>query len=469
MAVPGVTQRETRSLVGLRPFDSTPPWLFALLATVPALSGTERGLLVPGLKLSDVIVILIVVIIALRYSIRDLRLDAAGWALLAYGLLHMLFVVINFARRADLEGSNVLDVGKEMANGIQYFVIFAVALILSARAPDISTWLATTLAIAAAIAIVAFLQEMGVPGIREVLASLTGNPRILAWEEWQDSRATGPFFSWHALGIYLSIHATLAIALLFRARLSTRQRALTGLALLALVLGLVSALTATPVALTVLAALVLAPWRTLNRRLLLGVVGTAGALGGLALVLFWNQIVDRISDQGETVIPGVPRTIAYRLLFWTRDYFPLIGKNLWTGYGPLGPNDTNLYPHTESMYVTVLMAGGIILLTSFVTFLAFALVTLVRARRAFGPGSRERAATSALVIVTCFLFAAQFIHPYFDDAGGAPLYVVTLGILMGQDLALRLPRKESNDVSIEHSPDPDQHPRTSEDGTRSGD
>lgn len=436
--------RTPHNLVGLRTIERTPKTLLALLAFVPATSGTARGLIIPGLKVSDMIVIALVVVLIGWFSLRKWRMTLTSWALLVYGLLHLTFTLINFARRPDLANTGIFDVGKEAVSGIQYFIIFAVAMILSRESDSIATWLTWTLAIASVIAIVAFLQELGVPGIREILAFMTGNPRILHWEDWQDSRATGPFFGWHALGIYLSTHATFAIALLLRARLSSRHKALVGGSLLVILLGLGAALTATPAALTALALVALVPWRRIPRRHLAIGLGGLSIVTFIGAVVFWNQIVDRVIDQGETVIPGLPRTIAYRVLFWTRDYLPIIRENLLTGYGPLGPGDGDIYPHTESMYISVLMAGGPILLLAFLSFMTITFITLSAARKSLAAESVTYALALALMVITAFLFVAQLIHPYFDDAGGAPLFVTGLGVTIGQVVRSPLAPKEQN-------------------------
>lgn len=424
--------RNALSRVRRRPLEQTPKFLLALLAFVPATSGTSRGLIIPGLKVSDMIVIALVIAVLGWFSLRPWRMTLIGWTLLAYGLIHLTFTLINFGRRPDLADSDLFEVGKEGVSALQYVVIFAIAMILSRDSESLGTWLKWTLSIASAMALIAFLQELGVPGIRDVLSFLTGNPRIVNWEEWEDSRATGVFFSWHALGIYLSMHATIAIALLLRARLSSRSRILIGAGLALMLLGMGAALTATPAALTGVALVALVPWRRIPRRQLVIGLGGVAIVALIGAMVFFNQIVDRVVDQGESVMPGVPRTIAYRLLFWTRDYLPLIRDNLFTGYGPLGPGDADLYPHTESMYVSVLMSGGILLLVAFLSFMIVTLLTLNGARKEFAAESVNRALALALMVITAFLLAAQIIHPYFNDAGGAPLLSVGLGVIVGQ-------------------------------------
>ena len=422
------TPQPGNTLLGLKARATLPWWVFALLALVPALSGTARGLIVPALKVSDLVVCILAVALVVMVRVSWRNIDALGFAILLYGVLHATFTVINFVRRPELE---LLDLPKELVSGGQYFVIYMIALLVSKHARSPLTWLKWTSGVAAAIGIIAALQELNVPGIREVMAFLTGNPRIVSWLEWQDSRATGPFFSWHALGIYLAIHSAILIAVLIRSNLVRRDFIFLGVSLVSICFGLVASLTLTPALLFGIAVLVFVPWRMLFKGKLLWATGAALLVIGSAVIAMGPQILERVSDQGESVIPGLPRTIAYRIMFWTEDYLPIVRENLLTGYGPLSSQDT-IYPHTESMYVTVLMAGGIVLLIAFLWFSWVAIREMKWASTILRDQPLSRAIAGAALLTSVFLVVAQTIHPYMDDAGGAPLFMVILGIVAGQ-------------------------------------
>lgn len=401
-----------------------------LLVLVPALSGVKRGLLFPGLKLSDLLVIVCLVLVLLGWGLRRRAFDLVGFFLLTYSCLHALFTLINFSQRVELE-TDLLP--KEIVGAAQYFLMYFIAFACGQRSGTMKVFIRWQLLVAACVAIIAVLQLFNIGPVREFLTLITGNPEIAHPLSWKTYRASGTFVSWHALGMYLAISAVIGFAVLFGGQVSGRQRRRVMFLLFLIVVGLLSSLTATPIFLFILGVIFFLRRSRINKYAPLLLVGSvaivlATPLAGMLEMRLENQ-VEPVSSEYS----WLPQTVAYRLTVWSRDYGPIISDNIWDGYGPLGEFDTSAFKYTESMYVSLLLTGGIFLLFAFLVMLLAASVRMnwIRKSRPIDGNSLPQELASAMFLITVFLVPAMFLHPYLSDAGGAPLYFIFLGLVSG--------------------------------------
>jgi O-antigen ligase len=125
----------------------------------------------------------------------------------------------------------------------------------------------------------------------------------------------------------------------------------------------------------------------------------------------------------------LPQTLQFRIEVWERDFFPLINSNFIDGFGPIVATQ-GLFPHSESMYVSLLLRGGIVLL---LVFAAMILVSFWRMRvlSASSPDKYVAATAQAAGFFIACLVISMVIHPYLDDAGAAPMFFTSLGIISG--------------------------------------
>jgi O-antigen ligase len=415
-----------------------PRLLWILIAIVPAVSGTARGLVVPGLKLSDVLVLVLVLLVLVRWRLGVRLLDPLGCTLAIYAAVYAATTYANFLERPGLENGLLF---KEAVAVPQYLLLYAVVFTVSYHSGDLRAWIYPSLVVAALVGLVAVLQFFEFPGVRAILTAITGNTEIVQPLDWKGpARATGPFFSWHALGMYLAVHAALAFAVLFRSSPSRRVRWAVSFCLLFIVLGIAAALTSTPILIMAVVLFVLYG-RSVTAKVAIAVAAFSIAACVYLLTPFGLEIATRLTEESPE------GTFAYRIMVWTRDFLPLVEAHPWDGYGPFGVDD-RIFPYPESMYIYTLMAGGVLLFASFVAFSVYAIFAMLAARRLSKAAPLVRAVGTAMAIIMTLLLVAQVVHPYLADAGGAEIIFISLAAVAGQASRERIGRPRIPDDSV---------------------
>jgi len=289
------------------------------------------------------------------------------------------------------------------------------------------------------VSLLALAQFFDVPGVRATIISLTDSATA------QDSafagivRTTGPFSHWHSLAGYLLLVVPLAVVL----AMTREQRVLARPLLLAIaaldVVALLSTTTLVPIACTVLAVAVVA----VRRGRLLHVLAVGAVLAAVIGVLFGGNLAERVQSQlgqrapayevAQPDVSWLPGNLGFRARVWTDQYLPVISDHAVTGYGPDIPPSVT-WQSTESLYITLLMRGGVLLLASY----ALLVVAMWRRARRADPRGPSRGPdvdphTRAVgLTVWAGLIAltfAQLVHPYFTDAGLPHLLAVMVALL----------------------------------------
>ena len=253
------------------------------------------------------------------------------------------------------------------------------------------------------------------------------------------ARATGPFPHWHNLAGYLLLILLLGVSLLHERDQRVMRRSRLALVLAPAFVALGQTASIAPLLGLVVGAFLIASYVGQTRRLLVavGVVAIAGT------ILFFPLFADRIGQQYEASSATesqtfLPQTISFRVEVWTTQFLPVIRENLLTGYGP------NLPPHlffgyAESLYITFLLRGGVILLLFYVLLMG---ALAFRSRRITHVDDVcRRAVARALFAAVLLLLAIDTIATYFVDSGPAPL-LWTLAGLMGYDWVRNRPLGE---------------------------
>lgn len=402
--------------------------LMVVLALVPALSGLDRGLLVPGLKVSDLLIIALVILLLVRRRFAWDRRDPLGWSVLAYGVIQVVTTIINYLQRDDITTGELV---KGIGSVSQFALLFAIAFSIGGTTGGVARWARYSVIFASSIAVIGLLQLADLGPTREIVSVLTGNPELANLPWWKTYRATGLFPSWHAYSMYLAMNALIALSMLLRGVRSERR--LYFVTTVILFGGLLIGLTATPILVAAVGAVLLLPWKLLRRVIPVAVVAgvivlVATPLGGIVMERLTKQ-----QNAREGNFAFLPETLQFRVNAWVDGYFPIIGANFWTGYGPLGAGDTDVLPYAESMYIKVLTSGGIFLFLALLAVIFFAARSMFRIRRRYdGTRSDELSALARpLSLLVILVAVAQFLHPYMNDAGSAPMLFSALGIVAG--------------------------------------
>ena len=241
------------------------------------------------------------------------------------------------------------------------------------------------------------------------------------------ARATGPFPHWHNLAGYLMLVLLVAVSLLHE----PQQRVLRNRLLVAILVPAVVALFQTASLAPLLGLIVGSVLIAAN----VGEATRALAWLGVAIltygcVLARSQGTTRAAVRSSSATNSqtiVPQTIAFRCEVWTTQFLPVIQDNIILGYGPTLPPRL-FFGYQESLYITFLLRGGIILLLSYLAVMA-ALAS--RARRLTpSDDTEQRVLARAIFAAVVLLLVIDTIATYFIDSGPAPL-LWTLAGLMG--------------------------------------
>ncbi|MCA0328877.1 MAG: hypothetical protein LCI03_03120 [Actinobacteria bacterium] len=426
------------------------PVLLALLAVilVPVTSGLKRGLPVPGLKVSEVLVVLAALVV-LGFGHRRFpgpRWRAWDWAALAYCSGTAVMAFVNVAvHQVPIVGDDV----NTMLGPLQFLLLYRVVAHVFATEALRAIALRGLLLASLPVSILALLQMLGPPVFQTFAVSLSGTGIFITPGYDPVMRATSVFPMWHPLGGYVAVIIVVAVALLVQHD-RTVLPPWVNLVVVALATGaLMLTLTATIIGGALLGVLVVG-WALKRLRFMVKwlVIG-----GTIAVVAFFPQIQERIAEQdiSTRATPNasesiLPQTVQYRIIVWTEQYAPALSGSWVTGYGPADPPGIS-WDHTESGYITLILRGGLpyLLVGALVVWFAW---RAGRERLAGGVGALSPPEAAIAVTVLATAFMTPFINlffPYWTASGmPQPMWAVwgLLAAALGRMGDGALPRRE---------------------------
>lgn len=411
------------------------PVLVAAVAAgvVPATSGVARGLPIPGLRVSEVLVFGAAWVVLVLHS-RNLpvsRWRAFDYLALAFTSATAAFAVINAAAgrwEPDYEGVQ-LSLGM-----LQFLLLYRVVVVglWHSRARELG--LRLLLAMSIPVSILAVLQQVFPDPFQSVAVAITQTSVFDTPGFDPVNRATSVFHIWHALAGYLLVVLFISIALILAGdRRVVRRPTLVLITALA-VASVVATLTFTSFIGLALGTLILA-WRfgRLGRVLALGTVAALAAAAA-----FWPLLAERLDEQsvGTTVeqpIPFLPETLQYRIAVWIEQYAPAFPDSYAIGLGPTLPATVS-WEHTESAYLTVMLRGGVVFLLLLV-LLQVGAALLGWAAHARADRASDRAIGAAAGTLAIVLIPMNAVFPYITNGGLAQpawvLWGLAASILVG--------------------------------------
>jgi len=426
------------------------PVLLALLAVilVPVTSGLKRGLPVPGLKVSEVLVVLAALVV-LGFGARRFpgpRWRAWDWAALAYCSGTAVMAFVNVAvHQTPIVGEDI----NTMLGPLQFLLLYRVVAAVFATEALRAVALRGLLLASLPVSILALLQMLGPPVFQTIAVSLSGTGIFITPGYDPVMRATSVFPMWHPLGGYLAIVIIIAVALLIQRDTTVLPRWL-NVGVLALATGgLMLTLTATIIGGALLGVLVVG-WALKRLRFMVKwlVIG-----GTIAVIAFFPQIRERIDEQNvdTRATPNasesiLPQTVQYRILVWTEQYAPALSGSWVTGYGPADPPGIS-WDHTESGYITLILRGGLpyLLVGGLVVWFAWR-AGRERLEGGLGALSPPEAAIAASVLATAFMTPIiNLFFPYWTASGmPQPMWALwgLLAAALGSTGGGALPRRD---------------------------
>lgn len=398
-----------------------------LVALTPVLSGVKRGLPVPGFRLSELLTVLLggfVLLAAGRASLaRPRPLD---WLALAYAVATLALGAFDLLHRGAPFTSDNLS---GLLGPFQFLVLYRAVEVTATGATMRRDVLRALLLASVPVAVLAILQSLKVHALVDFGVHLTGSDYRSDFAQQGFVRATGTFPHWQVAAGYFLVVGVLGFAALMRpghgvlgTRLLVAVVVLDAVALLRTVTtGASTALAVTCVLLALVSGRLRNPLVLVPAVLLVAVV----IAGSVFAPRYREQYHSPTGVQSHGIIP---RTIVYRYDIWNDQYIPVLDEgNRWiAGYGPDLPPSAK-WKYTESVYVTMLLRGGLILLAIYLAFMVRLAVEgrwLVRA----GP-PLEAVIGSAAIALVGVLAVTQIIATYFTTSG-TPQVVWTLAALV---------------------------------------
>ena len=403
-----------------------------LAAGVPIVSGMQRGFPIPALRPSEAIIALVASAVLLATATRTDRVPwrTFDWLALLYAVGNLMLGSFDLIARGDPFSFDAIG---ELLGPFQFLLIYRA--VMAAVTSEELRRRAIRLVMFASVpvALLGIAQSLNLGPTRDIVAKLTGIDVSTAYGYQAIPRATGPFPIWHELGGYLFLVILLGLALYLEPESKLMSRRALGFVLAIAGGGVIATATIAPIAGVFIGALVLGFWMRKLSKLVLGV-----AIGAMVLALLFSPLLTNRYDQqfGQgTVITHrpdyVPQTLWARYLIWTDQYIPALSKDerWFAGYGPGVPPEVD-WPYTESLYITMVLRGGIILLAIY-GCLMLALAQRARAfTRSRDPTQRALARTVYLSVI--LLLFMHIVANYFVVSGFPHLFWPLLGLLFAR-------------------------------------
>jgi hypothetical protein len=397
-------------------------------ALVPVTSGVQRGYPVPGLRVSEVLLVVFLgSVLVTGWSGWRPRWSALEWGTLGYTLATVVFATAGAA-------SNELTVGP----GTLFALLLPVQFLLLSRVLSVTlttyelrrSALRLILMASVPVSVIALLQYFDIGSVSGIIIELTGAENFQRAQELGFApRATGPFDHWHVLAGYLLPVVLLGVALL----LDRTQQIMSTAGLAACVGASVIAMTITFTFTAAFGLLVGVALIAARAGRLVGLF-KIGAVAAVVLVgLLGRSIGERISEQfepraGRNRSSFVPETVDYRLEVWQDQYLPAVADSPVLGYGPELPESIT-WVYTESMYLSLQLLGGLPLVLAFAALVWTFLASMAPSQRS--PDPSLQAPARAVIAVTIVLIPMHAIFPYFSSPGLPHLVWLLAGVALG--------------------------------------
>jgi hypothetical protein len=402
---------------------------YLMVTVAPACAGLRRGLLVPGLRVSELAVAgVAILVLVLAPRVRTPRWTRVELTLLAYAALAAVLGGLDLAlRHAPLSGTEL----GTLLGPMQFVLLVRVIVVALQHERERVRAVHLMLGAATVVGFVALLQLGNVGPTRAVLRSVTGSSLYSTSLAQGVGRVTGPFNFWHELAGFLMPSVLLSASLLLSAG-EARARLIYGGVLAVTGVALLSTATVGPLIATVLGCLYVA-WR---RGLLHVVLAATVPIVLVVAIGFGGTLSGRAQQQYSSSassyrIPLVPETVSYRYQIFRQQSVPALGGRWASGFGPDLPPQLALgnFPFTETAYVTLLLRGGAPLLAVFLLLLAVVGRAARRAQRR-ARSDFEWSVATVVFAMTVSYAVLQLIESYLLDAGPPHAYWAVVGLML---------------------------------------
>lgn len=396
---------------------------YTLVTVVAPVSGLRAGLPVPQFRLSEMLIASVgVLLLLIARPGQTPRWTAFDWLALGYAVANAVLGAADLLSR----GSPIsLGTADKLLGPMQFFLLYRAVLTTLTTRRQRQTALRLIIFASVPVSVLAILQEIHAPGIVNLLANITDSQAFAT--NTGVARATGPFALWHDLGSYLFVIVMLGVALMINQTWQVIKPKVLAVIVVLAGVALVCTVSLTPIAGTAVGVLVLALTARPRRQWVARIAGLIVLLGAAFEPILDSRLTQQFTLQAPVkTIPYLPQNLNFRITVWTTEFLPVIGKHLTTGYGPDFPPGL-AFSYTESVYVTILLRGGLPLL---LLYAGLMVVIALRARGLRNNAEVERRAIAqVLLVVVVLIVFMQLTTNYFVNAGFPFLFWVLAALL----------------------------------------
>jgi hypothetical protein len=401
---------------------------YLLVLVVPLVVGMSRGLIVPFLRPNELLVLLLLGLAILRATFGpsdgQIRLGPLTAVDRAFGVLFVFGSLVPLATLLYRGGVPSAEDGQQLLSLLKYYVGYRLVLALVPGEREMLIVARVMVAASVIVAFIGLLQIERVFEIHEWLATYFSAGQVR--EALEHRRATSTLGVWQALGVYLSVHAALAAALLATATPRGAWRWLLAGALVVDVLGALATTTLTAVlALAIALGLVALFTRRVGRTIVL-----AAPVLVIALLIFQTVIQERVNYQYHSwgASGEMPVTWEYRIYNLTKVFWPQVQDNLLFGVAPSVSQElTWQFPENQVMYL--LYQGGLLYVAAYLLFIGVVLRCTWRyLQRLQGPGL---AVARTAFIAWVLILVLGLLDPHLTMAGEADAAWALLALATG--------------------------------------
>ncbi len=397
-----------------------------LVSLVPTLAGLDPGLPVPGLRVSQLLIVGVAAIVFL--TARSAPWRQFDWIALAYVLCTLGFGLWDLVSRGAAVSSE--DLGK-LIGPLEFLLLYRVVVVVARSTAVRRTMLKWMMLSSVPVAVFALMQFVNLPGTRALASTYAGETdNLKAYHTFY--RATALFGQGHQLGDYLLAIILVGMALFLDPQHSPLKRRCMFAILTVDGLALAATATIAPILAAMLGILGLAYWYGRFGRAMIAVVIVAL----LGAVIFSSTIAKRETQQfsaeaqdrgvlfaGTATHSILPNSIVFRWEVWTKEFLPVIDEHLVTGYGPNLPPGA-IWGFTESAYITLLLRGGLPVL------LLFGWILWIMARGSLAIADDRRPVARAMLVLVVAVLVMQLEENDLLDAGLGELWWALAGVLL---------------------------------------
>ncbi len=399
--------------------------LMILVGAAAPLSGLRRGFPVPQLRAGEAAMLAAggILVVLGRRSIH------AKWAILEWLFFGYVAATIGigfYALRQSGESASADSFGILLVPVFHLFLYLAVR-VAAGRPGMRERGIRVLMLSSIPVSIISILQYFDIAGMKNRLSEYTDLGQFSTnVEQGYVARATGPFAHWHLLAGFLFPILLVAVAIALDKAWHIISP--TALGVVATFGGIAMVLTLTYTAFVglLVGTLLVGAWArkaTVMAMVLMLVTVVAG-------FAFSEQLAGRFSDQFSGVESAggnrfIPSTLNFRFSVWTEQFLPVILEKPTVGYGPTTPKDVT-WEFTESVYITMLLRGGLILLAIFLAYWFALLARSWATRNDADPAVRipARALTASVIV----LIPMNAVFPYYTSPGLPHVLAVLAGL-----------------------------------------